>query len=81
MVEVEVVAGGEQKILDLCEWDYARLSGGGWFSLWESVFEEFFFPRRWQDREAVDIGEECFPYGQGIRPLLRGPGTPPHRPH
>jgi ATP-dependent Clp protease ATP-binding subunit ClpC len=56
-VEVEVVEGGERKILHLCERDYARLSGGGWFSPWESLFEEFFFPRRWRDREAVDIGE------------------------
>jgi len=56
-VEVEVVEGGERKILHLCERDYARLSGGGWFSPWDSLFEEFFFPRRWRDREAVDIGE------------------------
>jgi ATP-dependent Clp protease ATP-binding subunit ClpC len=56
-VEVEVVEGGERKILHLCERDYARLSGGGWFSPWDSLFEEFFFPRRWRDREALDIGE------------------------
>jgi len=56
-VEVEVVEGGQRKILHLCERDYARLSGGGWFSPWDSLFEEFFFPRRWRDREAVDIGE------------------------
>jgi ATP-dependent Clp protease ATP-binding subunit ClpC len=56
-VEVEVVEGGERKILHLCERDYARLSGGGWFSPWDSLFEEFFFPRRLRDREAVDIGE------------------------
>jgi ATP-dependent Clp protease ATP-binding subunit ClpC len=55
--EAEVVEGGERKILHLCERDYARLSGGGWFSPWDSLFEEFFFPRRWRDREAVDIGE------------------------
>jgi ATP-dependent Clp protease ATP-binding subunit ClpC len=56
-VEVEVVEGGERKILHLCERDYARLSGGGWFSPWESLFEDFFFPRSFRDREAVDIGE------------------------
>lgn len=56
-VEVEVVEGGERKILHLCERDYARLRAGGWFSPWDSLFEEFFFPRRWRDREAVDIGE------------------------
>jgi len=56
-VEVEVVEGGQRKILHLCERDYARLSGGGWFSPWESLFEDFFFPRSFRDREAVDIGE------------------------
>ncbi|MGB9757539.1 MAG: ATP-dependent Clp protease ATP-binding subunit [Candidatus Bipolaricaulaceae bacterium] len=56
-VEVEVVEGGERKILHLCERDYARLRAGGWLSPWDSLFEEFFFPRRWRDREALDIGE------------------------
>ncbi len=56
-VEVEVVEGGERKVLHLCERDYARLRAGGWLSPWDSLFGEFFFPRRWRDREAVDIGE------------------------
>jgi len=56
-VEVEVVEGGEHKILHLCERDYARLRRESFFSPWDSLFEDFFFPRRWRDREAVDIGE------------------------
>ena len=55
-VEVEVVEGGARRVLHLCERDYARLSGEGLFSPWD-LFDEFFFPRRWRDREAVDIGE------------------------
>ncbi len=56
-VEVEVVEGGERKTLHLCDWDYARLSRERFFSPWEFLFDEFFFPRRWRDREALDIGE------------------------
>ncbi|MBC7222573.1 ATP-dependent Clp protease ATP-binding subunit [Candidatus Bipolaricaulota bacterium] len=56
-VEVEVVESGERKVLHLCEWDYARLSRERFFSPWELLFDEFFFPRRWRDREALDIGE------------------------
>ncbi|MBC7318264.1 ATP-dependent Clp protease ATP-binding subunit [Candidatus Bipolaricaulota bacterium] len=56
-VEVEVLEGGEHKILHLCERDYARLRRESLFSPWDLLFDEFFFPRRWRDREAVDIGE------------------------
>ncbi len=54
-MEVEAVEGGERRVLRLCERDHARLSAGDPLGPWD-LWDEFFFPRRWRDREAADIG-------------------------
>lgn len=54
-VEVEVGEGRQRSVHHLCDHCYAQLRQEEWFSPWD-LFGDFFSPRRWPDREAVDIG-------------------------